>query len=314
MTTTASASVTTETRLLGGVLGPVVTTFNRDETLDRAAFVANVRAHLDAGLHGVVVCGSSGEAALLEEEERSDLVAWARAETPRDRWLIAGAGGESTRIVVKRANDAARRGADAILVVSPHYYLSAMTREALLAHFKRIGDESPIPVILYNIPKYAHLVLEPPVVAELAKHPNIIGLKDSSGDLELLGKYVDLAQSPEFTIMTGSGTTFQPALQRGARGGILAVSLFAGRIATRVYEGAVGGGRGDAAASRRAQDQLTPLAAQIVNGLGVAGIKSALDQVGLRGGPVRAPLLPLSTQDEARVAELLRRAEPGLAT
>ena len=294
-------------------MGPVVTTFGTDESLDRDAFTANVRGHLAMGLHGVVVCGSSGEAALLDENERSDLISWARGEVPRDRWLIAGVGGESTRVVVARSREAERRGADAVLVVAPHYYLTAMTREALLGHFRRVADESPLPVVLYNIPKYAHLVLEPALVAELAKHPNVIGIKDSSGDLELLGKYIDLAQSPEFTVLTGSGTTFQPAMQRGARGGILGVALFAGRIAARVYEGQVGGGRGDAASARRAQDQLTPLAAQIVNGLGVAGIKSALDQVGMRGGPLRSPLLPVSASDEARVAELLRRADPGLA-
>ena len=281
-------------RPLGGVLCPVVTTFRGDETIDRDAFLSNVQAHLADGVHGIVVAGSSGEAALLDEDERGDLVAWAREAVPPERWLVAGCGGES------------------ILVVSPHYYLSAMTRDALLAHFRRIADESPLPVLLYNIPKYAHLTLEPALVAELGQHPNIVGLKDSSGDLELLGKYVDLAQSDSFTVLTGSGTTFHPALQRGARGGILAVALFAGTIATRVYECAVGTGRGDGATARRAQDQMTPLSAQIVNGLGVAGIKTALDQVGRRGGPVRSPLLPLSSADESRVIELLRRADPNL--
>ena len=300
-------------RALGGVFCPVVTTFRGDETIDRDAFLTNVRAHLADGVHGIVVCGSSGEAALLDEEERGDLVGWARDAVPSERWLVSGCGGESTRIVVRRSREAARRGADAILVVAPHYYLTAMTRDALLGHFRRIADESPLPVILYNIPKYAHLTLEPTLVAELGQHPNILGLKDSSGDLELLGKYIDVAQTETFTVLTGSGTTFHPALQRGARGGILGVALFAGPIATRVYESAVGSGRGDGATARRAQDQLTPLAAQIVNGLGVAGIKSALDQVGRHGGPVRSPLLPLSPADATRVAELLRRADPHLA-
>lgn len=300
-------------RALGGVLCPVVTTFRADETIDRDAFLTNVRAHLADGVHGIVVGGSSGEAALLDEDERGDLVGWAREAVPRERWLVSGCGGESTRIVVKRAREAARRGADAVLVVSPHYYLTAMTRDALLGHFRRVADESPLPVLLYNIPKYAHLTIEPALAAELGQHDNIIGIKDSSGDLELLGKYVDLAQSETFTVLTGSGTTFHPALQRGARGGILGVALFAGTIATRVYECAVGTARTDGATARRAQDQLTPLAAQIVNGLGVAGIKSALDQVGRRGGPLRSPLLPLSSSDEARVAELLRRADPHLA-
>ena len=119
-------------RTLGGVFCPVVTTFRGDETIDRDAFLTNVRAHLADGVHGIVVCGSSGEAALLDEDERGDLVGWAREAVPRERWLVSGCGGESTRIVVKRAREAARRGADAVLVVSPHYYLTAMTREALL--------------------------------------------------------------------------------------------------------------------------------------------------------------------------------------
>src|SRR5918999_5329651 len=155
---------------LRGVLAPVVTTFDaRTGELDRSGFERNLRAHAAAGLSGVVVGGSTGEAPLLDQSERAVLVAWARAVMPGDRLVIAGAGAESTRTAARLASQAADEGADAVLVVAPHYYgEDAMTASALAAHYERIADESPIPVLLYNIPKYMHFALPPAVVAGLA--------------------------------------------------------------------------------------------------------------------------------------------------
>ena len=296
------------TKVLGGVIGPVVTTFD-DATGDLAAvpFRANVRAHLDAGLTGIVVGGSTGEAALLEEHERQRLLEWARAIVPDDRWLIAGIGAESTRLTIRRARDAAERGADAVLVVAPHYYGGQMTPEALAAHFRAVADASPLPLILYNIPKYTHFPLAPGLVKELASHQNVVGIKDSSGDLTQLGGYLD-AQSERFTVLTGSGAGLYPALEMGARGGILAVGLFAAPVSVSVCRAFASG---DMAAAGRAQERLVPLARTIVGELGVAGVKAALDLVGLTGGRVRAPLLPLRGSVRERVADLLRTA--GLA-
>jgi 4-hydroxy-2-oxoglutarate aldolase len=293
------------TKVLSGVLGPVVTTFD-DATGDLAAvpFRANVRAHLDAGLSGIVVAGSTGEAALLEEHERHRLLEWARAIVPDDRWLIAGIGAESTRLTIRRAHEAAERGADAALVVAPHYYGAQMTPEALAAHFRQVADESPLPLILYNIPKYTHFPLAAGLVRELALHGNVTGIKDSSGDLAQLGGYLD-AQSDRFTVLTGSGSGLYPALEMGARGGILAVGLFAAPVSVSVCRSFA---NGDMAAAGRAQERLVPLARAVVGELGVAGVKAALDLVGLTGGPVRAPLLPLRGSARDRVAELMHAA------
>ena len=293
------------TKALGGVLGPVVTTFD-DTTGDLAAvpFRANVRAHLDAGLSGVVVAGSTGEAALLEEHERHRLLEWARAIVPDDRWLIAGIGAESTRLTIRRAREAAERGADAVLVVAPHYYGLQMTPEALAAHFRQVADESPLPIVLYNIPKYTHFPLAAGLVRELASHGNVAGIKDSSGDLSLLGGYLD-AQSERFTVLTGSGAGLYPALEMGARGGILAVGLFAAPVAVSVCRAFA---NGDMAAAGRGQERLAPLAKTVVGELGVAGVKAAMDLVGLTGGRVRPPLLPLRGSARERVADLMRAA------
>lgn len=285
---------------LKGVLGPVVTTFQESGELDRTGFEENIRNHLDAGMAGVVVTGSTGEAALLDEKERGSLVEVARHAVPSDRRLIVGTGTESTRVTQRLTRIAAERGADAVLVVGPHYY--GQKAVALRDHYTAIADASPVPVILYSIPKYMHFALSPQLVAELARHENIIGIKDSSGDLELLAGYLK-AQSENFTVLTGNGSTFQRALEMGARAGILAVSLFASSLAIEVFE----------TRSAQVQERLTPLSARIVSEMGIAGVKAALDRVGLVGGPVRSPLTPLGAAGLAEVTELLRVAELSLA-
>jgi 4-hydroxy-2-oxoglutarate aldolase len=298
---------------LQGVFGPVVTTFDRETgDVDRDAFAANLRAHLDAGLHGVVVTGSTGEAALLDERERMTLADVARTAIPSERVLIVGTGAESTRTAQRLTRLAAERGADAALVVAPHYYgAKAMTSAALRDHYTAIADDSPIPIALYNIPKYMHFSLPPQLVAELARHENIVGIKDSSGDVELIAKYLE-AQSDSFSVLTGNGGTFKRALELGARGGILAVALFATNLALEIYE-AMSRRGGDTARADRAQERLTPPSAKIVGEMGVPGVKAALDFVGLNGGPVRSPLTPLGAAELTQVAELLRAAELSLA-
>ena len=290
---------------LRGVIAPVVTTFGeRDEKLDLEAFATNLRAYVAAGLSGIVVCGSTGEAALLDEEERRSLIEHARREIPSDVSLIVGTGAESTRQCIQRCRVANEHGAHAVLVVAPHYYGSAMTPPALDAHYRRVADESPLPVLLYNIPKYMHFALEPDLVARLSTHENIVGMKDSAGDLGRLAGYVQ-SQRDDFTVLTGHGGTFHEALGLGVRGGILAISLFAAELTLSIYDTYRAGDLGTSAESQRAAK---PLALEIVGRMGVAGVKAALDRVGLRGGPVRAPLLPIGVEDSARVDALLRDA------
>ena len=288
-----------------GVIGPVVTTFgDRDEAIDLDAFATNLRAYAAAGLSGIVVCGSTGEAALLDEDERRFLIERTRREVSDDMLVVAGTGAESTRQCVQRCRVASQSGAHAVLVVAPHYYSSAMTPAALEAHYRRVADESPLPVLLYNIPKYMHFALEPDLVARLATHDNIVGVKDSAGDLTKLGGYLQ-SQTDAFTVLTGHGGTFHQALELGVRGGILAMSLFAAELTLDIYDRHR---EGDRDASADAQRAVTPLAAEIVGRMGVAGVKAAMDRVGLNGGRVRAPLLPIGAADEARIDVLLRDA------
>jgi dihydrodipicolinate synthase/N-acetylneuraminate lyase len=184
-----------------------------------------------------------------------------------------------------------------------------MTPAALEAHYRRVADESPLPVLLYNIPKYMHFALEPDLVARLSTHENIVGMKDSAGDLGRLAGYVQ-SQCDDFTVLTGHGGSFHQALELGVRGGILAIALFAAELTLDIYERHNAGDRDASAESQRAA---TPLAAEIVGRMGVAGVKAALDRVGLRGGPVRAPLLALGAEDAERVDTLLRDSRVTIA-
>jgi 4-hydroxy-2-oxoglutarate aldolase len=295
--------------LLRGVFGPVTTPFGGDGELDRGAFEHNVAAHMRQGLQGVVVTGSTGEAALLDERERQQLVEWARPRLAGGKVLIAGVGAESTRTTIRNAAGAAERGADAVLVVAPHYFGSAMTEGALRAHYLRVADESPAPVVLYNIPKYMHFRLSNALVQELSRHENVIGIKDSSGDRDSFAGYLE-SSSDSFAVLTGNGQFWKTALQLGARGGILAVALFVPEL-TLAVEAAVA--RNDSATADELQNRLTPLAKTIVGELGVAGVKAAEDLAGLRGGAPRSPLMPLGREDMERVRALMRDAEQPVA-
>ncbi|MBA2683556.1 MAG: dihydrodipicolinate synthase family protein [Gemmatimonadaceae bacterium] len=295
-------------KALTGIFGPVVTTFDDGSgDLAAGAFRANIRAHIAAGLAGVLIAGTTGEAALLDEDERLRLTELARPLVPDDRWLLVGTGSESTRECVRRTKDAAERGADAVLVVPPHYFGAAMTDDALWAHFSRVADESPVPVLLYNIPKFTHLQLGSKLVHALADHPNIAGIKDSTGDMTQLRAYID-AQSDTFTVLTGHAGTLLDAIGYGARGGMLAVALFAAPIVFDLMDAIA---RGDGVTASEIQARVRPLARDIVAELGPPGIKVAMDLVGLTGGAPRAPLRPLGAAERERVSTLLGAA--GLA-
>ncbi len=290
---------------LHGIFGPAVTPFDANGDVDGAAFAADIRAHLAAGLGGIVVAGSTGEAALLDDAERLRLVEVARQEMAAGRPLIIGTGGESTRGVIARNRAVAERGADAVLVVAPHYYGGAMTNDALREHYTRIADASPVPVMLYTIPKYMHFALPPDLVRELAEHRNIVGMKDSSGDGALFTRYLE-SRSDHFQVLTGSAGLLAEALRMGADGAILAAALFAPSIALEVLAAARAG---DVARTDAAQARLAPLGARIVGAMGVPGVKAALDTIGFRGGEPRPPLQPLEATLRGELRELLVAAE-----
>jgi 4-hydroxy-2-oxoglutarate aldolase len=287
-----------------GLLVPVTTPF--DPVTGDVAPVplrGNARALLAAGVHGIVAAGSTGEAALLTDDEFRQTVEWLRGVVPDDRLLVVGTGRESTRASVAACRVAAEQGADAVLVRPPAYYGSSLSAPAMVEHFRRIADDSPAPVLIYNIPKYTHVALADQLLATLAGHPNVIGAKDSSGDLKNFAAY--RAAAPGWALLMGSGSAFYAALELGAAGGILAVANLAVGLALEVWNRFAAGDRTGAGA---AQERLTPLNRGTVGERGVPGVKAAMDLVGLSGGPVRSPLADLGAAERDRVAAVLREA------
>lgn len=293
---------------LQGILPPVVTPFRPDGGLDLAAFEANLEAYSACDLSGYLVLGSNGEAGSLDDDEKLSLLRRARALAGR-RLLLAGTGLESTRATLaftRRAHDA---GADAALVLTPHYYRSQMTFDALRRHFEAVADASPLPVLLYSVPQFTGLPFPPALAPALAGHPNVVGMKESSGDLALLGRIVD-AVPASFRVACGSAPVLYPALCLGASAGILAVACCAPRAAVALHAAFT---RGDHARARALQRALTPLAVAVGATYGVAGLKLAMDLAGFKGGVPRAPLLPAPTTAREELRELLQRLDDDLA-
>ena len=284
-----------------GVLAPITTPFDPvSGDVSREPLQRNIGRFLADGLAGILVAGSSGEAPLLDREEQRRLVAWAREVMPEDRYLLVGTGSESTRMTIALSKEAGADGADAVLVRPPGYYAPMLGPATLLAHFHAVADASPIPVLIYNIPKYTHVGVPPGVLQQLASHPNIVGVKDSSGDPANLAAY--RAAVPGWSVLVGSATLLARALELACEGGILGVACFAARRCVDLFDACL---RGDARAPEL-QRQIAALDQAIVGKLGPAGIKAAMDALGLAGGDVRPPLAPLSAVDREQVARLVR--------
>jgi 4-hydroxy-2-oxoglutarate aldolase len=290
--------------VLKGIFPPLVTPFLEDGALDLSAFEANLDRYLAFDLAGYLVLGSNGEAQALAEPEKVQLIEAARRRSA-GRTILAGTGLESTQATVELTRKAADAGADAALVLTPHYYRAQMTSDVLRRHFETVAEASPIPVLLYTVPQFTGLPCPPGLPAALSAHPRIAGMKDSGGDAALLGRI--LASVPAaFAVLCGSAPILYPALSLGAAGGILAVACCAPRPAAALYRAVE---RGDHRTARRIQLSLTPLAAAVTSGLGVAGLKAAMDVAGFRGGAPRGPLQPVHPAARADIYPLLERAE-----
>jgi 4-hydroxy-2-oxoglutarate aldolase len=294
---------------LSGVLIPCTTPFDPvTGEVDLVGLRANFRSWLAYPIRGILVGGSTGEALLLDEDERLACLEGARDVIPEDRLLLAGTGAESTRATVRRCDVAAEAGADAVLVQPPVFYRGAMTESALLDHYRAVARASSIPVIVYQVPLHLSTIeFSTNLLADLSKVDNIIGMKDSRGSLELLGEVLSRAQD-DFQVLVGSGAAFYGGLELGAVGGILAVACMAPGRSAAIHTAFVAG---DSAEAGHIQEVVGPVHREIVGGMGVPGVKVAMDLLGMRGGDPRPPLQPPPDHRRDEVTKVLDRA--GLA-
>jgi len=288
-----------------GVFAPVATTFGADGELDLAAFRANLERYATSPLDGVVLLGSNGEFSLLDESEKLRLIEAGVEAVARRKVVMAGTGVESTRGSIALTKRAAALGVDYALIVTPHYYSPRYDHAAYLAHYRAVADASPIPVVIYVMAAYTGVDLAPALIAELSKHPNIVGVKDSGGNAPKVAEMIAGA-APDFGVLAGSASFLYPALCVGAIGGILALANIAPAACKEIERCFL---EGDHAAARALQLRLLAPNAAVTSRFGIAGLKVALDAVGLVGGAVRAPMLPLADGDAAAVRRVLRGAE-----
>jgi 4-hydroxy-2-oxoglutarate aldolase len=286
---------------LRGVFPPIPTPFDPAGDVDCVALVENLDRWNQHDLTGYVVLGSNGEGVLLAEEEKVRVWAAARDAIPQDKLLIAGTGCESTRQTIQLTEQAAKAGADAALVVTPHYYGPKMTADSLIQHFQAVADASPIPILIYNVPKFTNVNMTAAAVARAAGHPNIVGIKDTSGNITQLADTVRQT-GPEFQVLAGSANFFFPGLAVGAVGGILALANIAPEMALDLYR-LFKEGQWDKAAEL--QHRAIPVNAAVTTRFGIAGLKIALDMLGYHGGPVRSPLLALAEDERQTLRDIL---------
>ncbi len=296
----------TNTISLRGVMPPIPTPFDADGNVALEELVGNIERWNKYDLTGYVVLGSNGEGAFVDDDERAEVWAAARGAIPEGKLLIAGAGRESTRGTIAVSCRAAEAGADAVLLVTPHYYGDKMTPEALYRHYWAVAAEVPIPVLLYTVPKFTHVDLDARTVARLAEHPNIVGMKDTSGNLAKMADTVRLA-NPEFQVLAGSAGFFLPGLAVGAVGGILALANIAPVKCLGLFHLFHAGRVEEAAAIQR---WMIPVNAAVTARYGIAGLKAALEMLGYYGGPVRSPLMDLGEEERQALQDLL--TESGL--
>jgi 4-hydroxy-2-oxoglutarate aldolase len=291
---------------LSGVFPPIPTPFDGEGEVALSALVENLERWNEYDLAGYVVLGSNGEAVYLTEREKLRVWETARQAIPPDKLMIAGTGCESTRQTIALTRQAAEAGADAALLVTPHYFDSKMTPGGLVRHYEAVADGSPIPVVLYNVPKFTHVDMDAGTIARAARHPNVVGVKDSGGNVAKLADVVRLT-GPDFQVLAGSAGFFFAGLTLGAVGGVLALANVAPQQAIdiqRLFEA----GRWDEAAEL--QRRMIPVNAAVTARFGIAGLKTALDILGYHGGPVRSPLENLTGDDFQTVWDVL--AEGGV--
>jgi len=286
----------------------MVTPFDQTGAIRYDAFGRNIEEYVRSGIQGYLVLGSNGESVYLEHSEKLKLIEVARKQVPASMTLLAGTGLESTRATIELTKEAADRGVDAVLVKNPFYFKSQMTFDVYVAHYTAVADASPVPVVIYNVPVFTGVPLPSRLVVELSKHPNIRGLKDSSGDVKLISEVV--WNTDRFPVLAGAAPTLFPAMTAGARGGIVAIACAAPKATLALYRAFAAGDYKKAGSIQRI---IAPAAGAVTERYGIAGLKAAMELEGLEAGSPRRPLLPMKPNDREDLAQIFRRMNSELA-
>lgn len=287
-----------------GVIPPMITPFKENGDIDYQAHIYNMEKWNNQNLAGYLVLGSNSETVYLDEEEKLELIKITVETAKKDRLIIVGTGMESTRETIKLTNKAAKLGAHAALVLTPFYYGGKMNDEALITYFTDVADNVDIPIMIYNVTKFTHINISQKAVEVLSKHKNIIGMKDSSGDIPQLVKFKSVI--PEsFNLMVGTASAWYPALTLGVKAGIMALANCLPSECALVQEKFESGNYVE---SRDLYTRIFPVNTAVTATYGIAGLKYVCDLLGYKGGFVRRPLLELKEEEKKKIRDILSTA------
>lgn len=293
---------------LAGAFPPVCTPFTPSGEVDWGKMERNVYKYAKMPIRGLVIGGSNGETVLQTDEERLQMVRMVsrifKANAP-DKIVIVGSGCQSTKATIQMTADVAAAGADAALVITPSFFKNAMKDKALTDYYTAVADASPIPVIIYNVAKFTNVDISPGCVAALCKHKNIVGIKDSGGNITAIALYVANSKGQDFQVLAGGASFLFPSLCVGAVGGVMALANFAAAHCDNVIQLYR---KGDMLGAREANANLIPPNTAVTATFGVAGLKYCHDLVGLEGGCVRAPLMDISDEQRRALRGILTKA------
>ncbi len=282
---------------LSGVFAPITTPFSEEGRLLLDELASNIQKLNGSRLRGYLVLGTNGEFKSLSETEQRKVLETVIRASSKDKVIMAGTGRESTNESIIASREAASMGAHFVSLIAPSFFIKKMTDQVLLHHFRLISDSSPVPVLLYNNPEVAVLTFSTGLVGEISKHPNIVGMKDSSK-----GNFASylLVAGPDFNLLAGSANFFFEALVMGGVGGVLSIANFAPEACCSLYDL---WRKGKLEEARAEQYKLMALNQKVSGRFGVAGVKAAMDLFGFYGGPPRAPLLPLTPDEKRKIAD-----------
>ncbi len=289
--------------MLTGIFPPIPTPFVSNEiAFDKLR--DNLRAFIRDGVSGMVALGSNGEAAYLSRREKLALLEHSRAILPKDMLLIAGAGLESIQETIALTNAAAQRGVNAALVITPSFYRGKMDHKALIRYYTSVADVTDIPVLIYNAPKFTGINIAPETVSELAGHPNIIGIKNSSENMAHLGEIIQRTP-PDFSVLVGTASVLFSGISLGASGAIVALANIAAKECLQIFQWT---NSGEWEKARELQLKMIPVNKAVTAAYGIAGLKAAMDMLGCFGGLPRSPLGAISPSDRKALAHILKTA------
>ena len=297
------------TKPLSGIIPALATPFDDRGALAVDRLRENMARYNKIGLSGYLANGSTGESVMMDRAEFEKVLLTVRETAAEGRILIAGTGVDSTAEAISRTEFAAKLGYDYALVVPPYFYKPMMKSDVLVEHYRRVADTSRIPVLLYSVPQFTGVAIEPDVAARLAEHPNIAGMKDSSGNVDRVGTILSLVPR-SFQLVTGASTTIYPTMVLGGKGAILALATFLPEICIEIY---IAAAAGDSAKALELQRRVIQPTQRIVGAKGISGVKYAMDCRGYYGGPARRPLLPLQEAEKKDVESLLAAFAPAVA-